>query len=72
MKKKFKEFEALGTDKEDLKSKYHRGYKLEGRFDKLIDGAFKTFYKDFHELMYLDDICFNLYGVEEDAYKFIK
>lgn len=70
MKKTFKEFKELGTNKKDLKFKYQRGYELEGRFDKLIDGATKMFSKAFHELVHLDDICFNLYDVEDDVPKF--
>lgn len=72
MKKIFKEFEESGIDKEELKLKYLRGYELDGRFDKLVDKETKNFSKAFHDLVHLDYICFNLYGVKENISKYME
>lgn len=66
----FKEFEKLGTDKEDIKFKYKRGYKLEERIEKLIEKETKIFPKTYHNLVYLDSINFQLFKVNTDIKKY--
>lgn len=72
MKKNFKVFEEMGANKEDLKFKNKRSYDLEKKINKLIDKATNIFQKVYHDLFYLDNINFQLYGVDVDISKYAK
>lgn len=54
------------TNKEDLKFKYKIGCELEKRIDKVI----KVFPNSYHDLVYMDNINFQLYGVDTNISKY--
>lgn len=65
MKNTFSELEEMGFNKEEMKSKYRKGCKFKKRINKLIEKETIIFLNAYHDIFYLNNMNFQLYGIED-------